>query len=135
MISWRTWSGLRPVGAAHIVEYGLALLIDKTGEQLLRVPEDQRPGKDLRGRIQCTDPCGTRGGPMHTVSLRVILAVIASAALTATAADRLPLHPDSPRNRAGGDRHCQRRRQRRPASHDLPHVRLLTGLAPRPLTS
>ena len=33
------WSGLRPVGAAHIVQYGLALLIDKAGEQLLRVPK------------------------------------------------------------------------------------------------
>src|ERR1700749_5357708 len=55
MVSWRTWGGLRPVGAAHTVEYGLALLIDKAGEQLLRVPEDQRPGKDLRGRIQCAE--------------------------------------------------------------------------------
>jgi hypothetical protein len=55
MVSWRTWSGLRPVGAAHIVEYGLALLIDKAGEQLLRVPEDQCPGNDLRGRIQCAE--------------------------------------------------------------------------------
>jgi hypothetical protein len=50
--SRRTWRGLRPVGAAHIVEHGLALLIDKAGEQLLRVPEDQRPGKDLCGRVQ-----------------------------------------------------------------------------------
>ena len=55
VISWRTWSGLRLIGAAHIVEYGLALLIDKAGEQLLRVPEDQRPGKDLRGGIQCAE--------------------------------------------------------------------------------
>jgi hypothetical protein len=38
IISWRIWSGLRPVGTAHIVEYGLALLIDKAGEQLLRIP-------------------------------------------------------------------------------------------------
>ena len=49
------WSGLRPIGTTYIVEYGLALLIDKAGEQLLRVPEDQRPGKDLRGRIQRTE--------------------------------------------------------------------------------
>ena len=55
MVSWRTWSGLRPVGAAHIIEYGLALLIDKAGEQLLRVPEDQRPGKDLCGCVQCAE--------------------------------------------------------------------------------
>jgi len=40
MVSWQTWSGLRPVGTAHIVEYSLALLIDKAGEQLLRVPKD-----------------------------------------------------------------------------------------------
>ena len=52
MTSWLACSGLRLVGAAHIVEYGLALLIDKAGEQLLRVPEDQRPGKDLCGRIK-----------------------------------------------------------------------------------
>ena len=38
--SRRTWRGLRLVGAAHIVEYGLALLIDKAGEQLLRIPEN-----------------------------------------------------------------------------------------------
>src|SRR5262249_37997767 len=38
-----------------IVEYGLALLIDKAGEQLLRVPEDQRPSKDLCGRVQCAE--------------------------------------------------------------------------------
>jgi hypothetical protein len=51
--SWVLWrrTGLRLVGAAHIIEYGLALLIDKAGEQLLRVPEDQCPGKDLRGRV------------------------------------------------------------------------------------
>src|ERR1700749_544105 len=55
MVSWRTWGGLRPVGAAHTVEYGLALLIDKAGEQLLRGPEDQRPGKDLCGCIQCAE--------------------------------------------------------------------------------
>ena len=55
MVSWRTWRGLRPIGAAHTVEYGLALLIDKAGEQLLRVPEDKCPGKDLRGCVQCAE--------------------------------------------------------------------------------
>ena len=46
---------MRPVGAAHIVEYGLALLIDKACEQLLRIPKHQRPGKDLRGGVQCAE--------------------------------------------------------------------------------
>jgi hypothetical protein len=55
IISPRIWSGLRPVGAAHIVEHGLALLIDKAGEQLLRIPEDQRPSKDLCGCVQCAE--------------------------------------------------------------------------------
>src|SRR5215813_8552379 len=55
MASRRTRRGLRPVGAAHVVEYGLTLLIDKAGEQLLRVPEDQSPGKDLCGCVQCAE--------------------------------------------------------------------------------
>jgi hypothetical protein len=47
---WRR-AGLRPIGAAHIIEYRLALLINKAGKELLCVPEDQCPGKDLRGRV------------------------------------------------------------------------------------
>src|SRR5205809_1642067 len=50
--SHRTWTELRPVCSADVIEYGLALLIDKAGEQLLSVPKDQRPGEDLRGRVQ-----------------------------------------------------------------------------------
>src|SRR5262249_31773736 len=41
-------SGSRRVGAAHVVQYGLALAIAQSGEHLLRVAEDERPGKDLR---------------------------------------------------------------------------------------
>jgi hypothetical protein len=37
----------------YIVEYGLALLIDKACEKLLRIPEHQRPSEDLRGCIEC----------------------------------------------------------------------------------
>jgi hypothetical protein len=51
--SWvlRRRTGLRLVGAAHIVKDGLALLIDKACEQLLRIPKHQCPGKDLRGCV------------------------------------------------------------------------------------
>ena len=48
----RGWFSLRSVGSANIVKDGLALLIHKSGEQLLRVPEDQGPGEDLRGCVQ-----------------------------------------------------------------------------------
>lgn len=44
------------VGTAHAFEHRLALLIDKACEELLRVPKQQRPGKDLRGRIKCAEP-------------------------------------------------------------------------------
>ena len=40
---------------AHTVEHGLALLIDEVGEQLLGEPENQRPGKDLRGGVKCVE--------------------------------------------------------------------------------
>ena len=51
----RTASGLRAVGGGHAIEHGLALLIDEAGEELLGVPEDQRPGKDLRGGVECAE--------------------------------------------------------------------------------
>ena len=46
---------MRAFGAAYIVEYSLALLINKACEQLLRIPEYQRPGEDLRGCIECAE--------------------------------------------------------------------------------
>src|SRR3954453_10892964 len=39
----RTRTQLRPVGTAHAVEHGLALLIHEPSEQLLRVPKNKRP--------------------------------------------------------------------------------------------
>ena len=51
----RNATGLRAVGGGHIIEHGLALLIDEAGEELLGVPEDQRPGKDLRGGVKCAE--------------------------------------------------------------------------------
>ena len=50
--SW-TLAGSRAFGGVYIVEYGLALLIDKACEKLLRIPEHQRPSEDLRGCIEC----------------------------------------------------------------------------------
>ena len=53
MVLRGSWTGLRPVGPAHVFEHGLTLLVHKPREQLLRVPEHQRPGQDLRGGVQC----------------------------------------------------------------------------------
>ena len=44
-----------PIGGTHTVEHGLALLIDEVGEQLLGEPENQCPGKDLRGGVECVE--------------------------------------------------------------------------------
>ena len=43
---------MRAFGTVYIVEYGLALLIDKACEQLLRIPEYQSPSENLRGCIE-----------------------------------------------------------------------------------
>src|SRR5690349_6127794 len=48
------WGGCRlgVVGSTHAVEHNLTLPVDQTCEQLLRVSEDEGPGKDLRRRVQ-----------------------------------------------------------------------------------
>jgi hypothetical protein len=37
----------RLVGTAYIIEYGLALLIDEAGKELLGIPKHQCPGENL----------------------------------------------------------------------------------------
>jgi hypothetical protein len=43
----RTLNRSRLVGTAYIIEYGLALLIDEAGKELLGIPKHQCPGENL----------------------------------------------------------------------------------------
>jgi hypothetical protein len=52
----RTGSRSQFVGAAHILKYGLALLINEASKQLLRIPEHERPSKNLGGGVECAKP-------------------------------------------------------------------------------
>jgi hypothetical protein len=42
--------------AAHLVEHVVSTVVNETCEELLGVPEQDRPGDDLSGVVQRTEP-------------------------------------------------------------------------------